>query len=79
MISMPQIEILLFVQYSLTLYIDGKNLISILFAVPCEPKVAILFFLPGGSTRKTSLRLKAAADLTIVPKFLAFYILNIIM
>ena len=71
-ISIPQIDICLFVQYSRTHYIEGKNRMSILVAVPWEPNVAILFFLPGGSTRKTSLRLNAAADRSIVPKFLAF-------
>ena len=69
---MPQIEIFFAVQYSRTLVIDGKNRMSIFVAVPYEPNVAILFFLPGGSTRKTSYRLKAAAERTIVPKFLAF-------
>ena len=51
---------------------DGKKRMSILVAVPYEPKVAILFFFPGGSTKKTSCKLKAAADRTIVPKFFAF-------
>ena len=71
-ISTPQIYIFLSVQYSRTLSVDGKNLMSIFVAVPCEPKVEILFFLPAGSTKNTSSRLKAAADLSIVPKFFAF-------
>ena len=79
MISIPQIEMLLLVQYSRTLPIEGKNLMSIFVAVPWDPNVLILFFFPAYSTRKTSLKLKAAADLTIVPKFLAFWILNISM
>ena len=79
MISIPQIEMELLVQYSRTFCIEGKKRMSILVDVPCDPNVAILFFFPGGSTRKTSDRLKAAADLTIVPKFFAFWILNISM
>ena len=63
---------LLLVQYSRTVVIDGKNLMSILVAVPWEPKVDTFFFFPADSIRKTSLKLKAAADLKIVPKFFAF-------
>ena len=72
MISIPQTEIFCSLQYSLTLLIDEKKRMSILVAVPWEPKVAILFFLFCCSTRKTSDRLKAAAERMIVPKFLAF-------
>ena len=63
---------LLLVQYSRTVVIDGKNLMSIFVAVPCEPKVDTFFFFPAGSTKKTSLKLKAAAERRIVPKFFAF-------
>ena len=72
MISIPQIEICFSVQYSRTLLSDVKKRMSIFVAVPWLPKVAILFFLPGGSTRKTSDKLKAAAERSIVPKFFAF-------
>ena len=56
-----------------------KKRVGILLAVPYDPNADILFFFPGGSTKKISLKLNAAADLTIVPKFLAFDILNISM
>ena len=79
MISIPQIDILFYVQYSRTFPIEVKNRMSIFVAVPWEPNVEILFFLPGGSTRKTSARLKAAADLSMVPKFFAFCMLNMSM
>lgn len=76
---MPQTLIFSSVQYFFTSFTELKKRVGIFVAVPYEPNVEILFFLPGGSTRNISSRLKAAADLTIVPKFLAFAMLNISM
>ena len=69
---MPQTFIFYSTQYYLTSFSEAKKRVGILVAVPCEPKAEILFFFPGGSTKNISSRLKAAADLIIVPKFLAF-------